>query len=459
MFASQIKSLFVVTQIAVLAAGSSAFAATGKVYIADEGASTVSVMDATSFKKIGSIPVGQGPHNVQVSPDGKWVWVTNNGDPAKVAETMPAEKMPKAEHGAMAGAGAVWVIDATTDAVVAKVPVGKHPAHVVVASDGRTAYITNGGDNTVSVVDTAAQRVVGVVAVGASPHGLRITPDGKWVWVTNNGDPAKAAETMPMPAEKMPKAEHGAMAGAGAVWVIDAATDAVVAKVPVGKHPAHVVVASDGRTAYITNGGDNTVSVVDTATQRVIGVAPVGVSPHGLRITPDGKQVWVANLKGDTVSVIDTVSRKQVAQIAAGKGPAQVGFTPDGRFGFVSLSGENKVAVIDPVSRKVIRKIAVGTVPIQLHATPDNRLVLVANQGTPKKPGTKVSVIDVASMRVAATIEAGAGAHGVVVDRDGRHAFVTNTYANTVSVIDVAERKVVATVPVGKGPNGISMAP
>ena len=59
----------------------------------------------------------------------------------------------------------------------------------------------------------------------------------------------------------------------------------------------------------------------------------------------------------------------------------------------------------------------------------------------------------------AATIKTGAGAHGVVIDHDGRNAFVTNTYANTVSVIDIAERKVVATVPVGKGPNGISMAP
>ena len=349
MLAMQIKRLFAVTQFAVLAATGSAFAATGKVYVADEGANTISIIDAASFKKIGSIQVGQGPHNVQVSPDGKWVWVTNNGDPAKAAKTMPAEKMPKTEHGAMASAGAVWVIDAATNAVVAKVPVGMHPAHVVVANDGRTAYVTNGGDNTVSVVDTAAQRVIGTV--------------------------------------------------------------------------------------------------------------PVGVSPHGLRITPGGKQVWVANLKDGTVSVIDTESRKQVAQVAAGKGPAQVGFTPDGRFGFVSLSGENKVAVIDPMSRKVVRKIAVGTVPIQLHATPDNRLLLVANQGTPMKPGTTVSVIDVASMKVAATIKTGAGAHGVVVDRDGRHAFVTNTYANTVSVIDIAERKVVATVAVGIGPNGISMAP
>jgi YVTN family beta-propeller protein len=349
MVSHRVNGLIAIAQIAVLAAPGPALAATGKVYVADEGANVVSVIDAASFTKVGSIPVGRGPHNVQVSPDGKWVWVTNNGDAGKAAETMPAEKMPKSGHGAMAGAGAVWAIDTATDAVVAKVPVGMHPAHVVVAGDGRTAYITNGGDNTVSVVDTAAQRVTAVI--------------------------------------------------------------------------------------------------------------PVGVSPHGLRISPDGKQAWVANLKGGTVSVIDTEGRKQVSQIAVGRGPAQVGFTPDGRFAFVSLSGENRVAVIDPASRKVIRKVAVGTVPIQLYATPDNTLVLVANQGTPAKPGMTVSMIDLASLKVVATVKTDAGAHGVVIDRDGRHAFVTNTYANSVSVIDIAKRQVIATVPVSKGPNGISMMP
>lgn len=230
----RIKHAITFTQIALLAAAGSALAATAKVYVADEVANTVSVIDAASFKKVASIPVGQGPHNVQVAPDGKWVWVTNNGEPGKAAG-----RMPKSEHAAMAGAGAA----------------------------------------------------------------------------------------------------------VGVVWALDTAIDTVVAKVPVGRHPAHVVVASDRRTAYITNGGDGTVSVVD------------------------------------------------------------------------------------------------------------------ANQGTPKKPGTTVSLTDVASMKVAATIKTGAGAHGVGIDRDGRNAFVTNTYANTVSVIDIAEHKVVATVPVGKGPNGISMAP
>ena len=351
MFPNRIKRLIVFTQLALLAAAGPAFASAAKIYVADEGANTVSVIDAASFKKIASIPVGQGPHNVQVAPDGKRVWVTNNGELGKTAEKTHSQQMPKSEHSAMPGAGF------------------------------------------------------------------------------------------------------------GAVWVIDTATDAVVAKVPVGRHPAHVVVASDGLSAYVTNGGDGSVSVVDTAARRVVEVIAVGASPHGLRISPDGKQIWVANLKSGTVSVIDTASRKQVATIVVGKGPAQVAFTLDGRFGLVSLSEENQVAVIDLASRKLIRKLAVGTVPIQLFATPDSTLVLVANQGTPKKPGMTVSVIDIASLEVTATIKTGAGTHGVVIDRDGRHGFVTNTYANTVSVIDIAKRKIVATVPVGKGPNGISMAP
>jgi YVTN family beta-propeller protein len=69
-----------------------------------------------------------------------------------------------------------------------------------------------------------------------------------------------------------------------------------------------------------------------------------------------------------------------------------------------------------------------------------------------------VSVIDIERLAVTHTVETGAGAHGVVIDREGRRAYVTNTYADTVSVLDIATRKVVATIRVGKGPNGISIA-
>lgn len=318
-------------------------------------------------------------------------------------------------------------------------------------------YVADEEANTVSVIDTASFKRIRSISVGKGPHNVQVAPDGKLAWVTNNGAPSDAAE---QPAHQgMSQPEHGAMGGGGEIWAIDTGTDAVVAKVPVGRHPAHVVLTPDGRHAYITNGGDNTVSVVDSAAQRVVATIPVGDYPHGIRISPDGKQAYVANLKSGTVSVIDTESRKQVAQIAVGKGPAQVGFTADGRFAFVSLSEENRVAVIDPPSRKVTHTVSVGTVPIQVYATPDSRTLLVANQGTRKKPGKTVSVVDLETVKTVETIETGPGAHGVVVDRQGRYAYVTNIYANSVSVLDVKARKVVATVPVGRGPNGVSVTP
>lgn len=318
-------------------------------------------------------------------------------------------------------------------------------------------YVANEGADTVSVLDAASFKTLASVRVGKAPHNVQVSPDGKVVWVTNNGEPAQTADASEH--KEMAQGSHDAMGKPGAVWAIDTATNAVVAKVPVGMHPAHVVVSPDGRFAYITNGGDNTVSVIDTAARSLVATIPVGKFPHGLRISPDGKQAYVANLKGGTVSVIDTASQKEIAQVPAGKGPAQVGFTPDGSLVLVSLSEENAVAVIDPATRKVIRKVAVGTVPIQLYVTPDSRTLLVANQGTPKKPGKTVSLMELESFKVTKTVVTGAGAHGVVVDREGRYAYVTNMYANSVSVLDVKDRKVVKTVPVGKTPNGISITP
>lgn len=318
-------------------------------------------------------------------------------------------------------------------------------------------YLANEGANTVNVLDATSLEKVASVPVGKMPHNVQVSPDGKSVWVTNMGEPDKAAGTSaPM---DMAKVKHDGKGKVGAVWVIDTSTNAVVAKVTVGVHPAHVVISPDGRFAYISNSGENTLSVIDTATRTQVAMIPVGKFPHGLRFSPDGKEVYVADLKGGTVSVIDTASQKEIAQVAVGKQPAQVGFTPDGRLAFVSLSGENAVAVIDPATRKVVRKVAVDTVPIQLYATADSRTLVVANQGSRDKPGNTASLIDLESFKVTKAVETGAGAHGVVIDREGRYAYVTNSFANSVSMLDVKERKVVKTVAVDKNPNGISMTP
>ena len=324
----------------------------------------------------------------------------------------------------------------------------------VIASD--KVYVANEDAGTVSVIDTTSFKVLTSIRVGKMPHNVQLSPDGKIAWVTNNGEPDPGTASRQ---RDLNKEAHAGMAKPGAVWLIDTETNAVIAKIVVGLDPTHVVLTPDGRFAYITNGGDNSVTAIDAAARSVVATIRVGKFPHGLRFAPDGRQAYVANLKGGTVSVIDVASHKEIAQIPVGKGPAQTGFTLDGRLAFVSLSEENAIAVIDPTTRKVTRKISVGTVPIQLFATPDSRILLVANQGSPEKPGNSVSVVDLQTFKLVKTVVIGAGAHGVAIDREGRLAYITNTYADTVSVIDVKSRAVVSTARVGKGPNGVSVSP
>src|SRR3990172_1836061 len=124
------RSYLVGALIAVVGWTGVAGAAPAKVYVADEEANTVSVIDAVALSRVAVIPVGRDPHNVQVSPDGRFAWVTNNGERPKEDEAKH-KAMERREHEAMGSAGEVWAIDIATDTVVAKVSVGRHPAHVV----------------------------------------------------------------------------------------------------------------------------------------------------------------------------------------------------------------------------------------------------------------------------------------------------------------------------------------
>ncbi len=69
-----------VVLVSVVAWAGSALTGPAKAYVADEEGDTVTVLDATSFARLATIPAGREPHNVQVSPDGGWAWVTINSE-------------------------------------------------------------------------------------------------------------------------------------------------------------------------------------------------------------------------------------------------------------------------------------------------------------------------------------------------------------------------------------------
>ena len=73
--------------------------------------------------------------------------------------------------------------------------------------------------------------------------------------------------------------------------------------------------------------------------------------------------------------------------------------------------------------------------------------------------GNSVSVIDIATNTVVATVPVGSFPYGVAVNPGGSRVYVGNQSSDNVSVIDTATNTVVATVPVGDSPLGVAINP
>jgi len=328
-------------------------------------------------------------------------------------------------------------------------------ANAVSLSNG-TVYSANEGNASISAITLSTGAVV-TVDIPVVPHNVQISPDGKLILAVG---PAREAHGGHGGDAKdghgNANSSHEAAADLGLVLLKASEPDELIASLPAGSHPAHVVTSQDGAFAYITNADTDRVSVVDMNRKAIVAEIPTGGYPHGLRLSPDGTQLFVANVTDNSVSVIDTQSLKESARIKVGKAPVQVAFTPDGKQVYVSLRDEDSVAVINTTNQKVTDKIKVGRGPIQLFSTPDGSKIYVANEGTASNPDNTVSVIDTGKKQVVATVTTDKGAHGVVVSDDGKFAFITNNKADTVSAIDTETQRVVATYEVGPNPNGIT---
>src|SRR5438552_1027816 len=199
-------------------------------YITNLNDGTVSVIDTASNTVMATVPVGNFPNGVAVTPDGAHVYVANVGD------------------------GTVSVIDTASNGVIATVTVGGGPVGVAVTPDGARVYVGNFSGNTVSVIATATNTVTATVTVGLNPEGIAVTPDGTRVYVANFN--------------------------ANTISVIATASNTVTATVTVGANPAGVAVTPDGAHVYVANQNSNNVAMIATAGNTVTAAVPVGVLPR-----------------------------------------------------------------------------------------------------------------------------------------------------------------------------------
>ena len=126
-----------------------------RLYVACNYGNTLQVWDAATLTLIKEVAVGKGAYNVEPSPDGKLVLVTNKKDQS------------------------VSLIDAARLVEVARIPTSKKIVHGVAYSpDSRLAYVSSesvGADpGAVDVIDLARRRLVGSIAIAGQPTGITI---------------------------------------------------------------------------------------------------------------------------------------------------------------------------------------------------------------------------------------------------------------------------------------------
>jgi YVTN family beta-propeller protein len=113
----------------------------------------VSVVGVKSRTVTATVPVGEGPFDVALAPDGSKAYV------------------------AVLGPGKVSVIDTRTHRVSATVsvgPPGTDPFNVAVTSGA--VYVTNQGAGTLAVINPQNLKVVATATVGTSPYGVAVSP-------------------------------------------------------------------------------------------------------------------------------------------------------------------------------------------------------------------------------------------------------------------------------------------
>lgn len=204
-----------------------------------------------------------------------------------------------------------------------------------------------------------------------------------------------------------------------------------------------------GPKAYVGNFKDNTVSVIDTATGAVIATLPVAAGPHGMTMTPDGTTVYVSGDESSTVSVIDTATDRVTGAIEVGKTPHGLAMQPGGRVLLVAVYGEDRVVFVDTATRAITGSVAVPK-PHTMAVRPDGKLAYVASQ----QPGKfALVVVDLATRAAVREIPLDKPPRDPEFSYDGKALYFTLAGVNAVQVLDPQSDRIVAAVPTGASPH------
>lgn len=265
------------------------------------------------------VPTGKHPHEMAVSADQRYVWITDNG-------TMRIE-----EPGA--GGNTVSVVDVKARKRVAVISLGefRRPHGIALhPGSGRIAVSTELPDRLL-VIDAASRRIVRSLDTGGkTSHIVTWDREGRWAFVSN--------------------------AGSGNVAAVN--TDGAEIKlIPAGRRPEGSVLSPDGARLYVTNRESAEVTVIDAVRREAAGRIATGRGPVRIGITPDGRLLVYALMHERAVEFADAATGKVAGRLVLEGRPVSLHVAADGRMAFTAAQDDDLVYVISAPERKILRRI------------------------------------------------------------------------------------------------------
>ena len=140
-------------------------------FVASESSDQVWVLEGEPLSVIAKIPVGRFPHNLSVSPDGRWIAVANRF------------------------ANSASIIDPRTMREVARVMVGKQPHDIIWSPDAKTIFVGAEREAYIYRIEADTWKSLSPLSVQVPQHTLAIwkdRPNELWFTVTNAPQTANA---------------------------------------------------------------------------------------------------------------------------------------------------------------------------------------------------------------------------------------------------------------------------
>jgi YVTN family beta-propeller protein len=292
---------------------------------------TLAIVDPTTLKVLAKVPVGNDPHEVIASADGKTAYVSNYGGGAF---------------------NTLAVIDLVTQKALPQIDLGPLRGPHGLTFVGGKVWFTAEAAKAIGSYDPASAKVDWILGTGQNrTHMIYVFEDMKRIVTTN-----VSSGTVSIIEKTAPRTGGGPPGPVGGDW------DETIVKVGNGSEGFDV--SPDGKGVWVANAQEGTISIIDVAGKRVSETLNANVqSANRLKFTPDGSQVFVSGLRSENVTVLDAHTRKEVKRIRIGHGAAGIQMRPDGSRVFVASTPDNYVSVIDLKSLEVIGKIDVGSEP------------------------------------------------------------------------------------------------